>query len=175
MGRRVQIVFLCEDSQHQSFGLAFLGELTGIRNIETVRAGSRANVINRFPKELKALRSRSGSALVVMIDADKDSVSDVRQIIDQKLAQTGEPPVRVKDLVFVASPKWRIENWIQYLREGHTDESKQGPRLDKENSCREDAKRLFESCIGNVALLQAPESLESACAEWKPFRNRIKH
>ena len=83
MSRNVQIVLLCEDAQHESFGRRFL-EKAGwtIRHIRVEKApkglGSAEQFVRkRFPDELEAYRRRKhrvSVALIVMMDGDNHGV-----------------------------------------------------------------------------------------------------
>lgn len=171
---RVEIVFLHEDTQHQSFGTAFLNQIKTMRRIEPVRKGSRALLVQDFPRQVKAVRSRGGAAaLVVLIDADRDSVDKVWNILNDRLKQEGMSVISSSDLIFIASPKWRIENWIEYLRTGATNEELQGPRLEDEGSAREDAGSLYQMCVTRALPPNPPPSLKAACEQWLAFRDKL--
>jgi hypothetical protein len=174
MAKRVEIVFLHEDTQHQSFGTAFLNKITRVRRIEPVRMGRRSMLVNDFPRQLKAVRSRGGkAALVVLIDADHDSVQEIREVLDRRLKEADMPTISPEDPIFIAIPKWRIENWIEYLRTGDTDEAAQGARLIDEASARPLAAKLHETCLNGPPLASPPPSLEQACTEWQRFRAKF--
>lgn len=83
--RRVKIVLLCEDTQHEAFTRRFLkgmGWNTRELRVEiSPLAGGSAEqwVRKSFPKELKLYRQRrlkAGSALIAMIDADTRNVEE---------------------------------------------------------------------------------------------------
>ena len=122
---------------------------------------------------MNAVRARPGTALVVLIDADRDSVETIRRLLDDRLKQEQMNALSSEDRVFIASPKWRIENWIEYLKTGKTDEKSQGPRLDDEGSARTLALDLHRKCLVKSPLLNVPPSLGKACEEWQLFRTKL--
>ncbi|MDE0695494.1 MAG: hypothetical protein OXH76_06630 [Boseongicola sp.] len=93
MSRKVKLVLLCEDSQHDTFLRRFLKALswdTREMRVERVRVGMGSGeqfVRTRFPIELKAYRqnrNRVAKALVVMIDDDNQGVkSRIQQLTDE--------------------------------------------------------------------------------------------
>lgn len=77
--RRVKIVLLCEDSQHEAFTRRFLkGVGWNIRELRVEKSPSASGsaeqwVREEFPNELRIYRqrkARAASALIAMIDAD---------------------------------------------------------------------------------------------------------
>jgi hypothetical protein len=89
--RRVKIVILCEDSQHEAFTRRFLkgmGWNTREIRVEKSPSGRGAGtqwVIVKFPEELAIYRKRSSqaaSALIAMIDADNRSLEILSNVVD---------------------------------------------------------------------------------------------
>ncbi|GEM_PF-2018411 len=83
--RRVKIVLLCEDSQHEAFTQRFLkGMGWNTRELRVEKSPSASGAAEKwvrksFPKELRVYRQRrhkAGSALIAMIDADTKSVEE---------------------------------------------------------------------------------------------------
>src|SRR5437879_5199722 len=85
MNRSVQLVLLCEDTQHETFARRFLekaGWTTRRLRVEKSpkgRGSATQFVRERFPTELAAYRSnrnRVAQALVVFIDGDEAGVTE---------------------------------------------------------------------------------------------------
>ncbi len=178
--RRVRIVLLCEDSQHEAFTRRFLkGMGWNIRELRVEKspsAGGSAEqlVRQRFPKELQVYRDRklrAASALIAMIDADSKGVPD-------RIAEFGneckkrEIPFRADDeAVGIAIPKRNIETWIHYLNGETVNEDDVYPKLDRERGCKPAVKKLVEWCKSTGLPTDAPSALSAACEE---YNQRIK-
>ena len=146
MSRNVQVVLLCEDRQHETFGRRFLAKAGWtIRHIRVEmapkgRGSGEQFVRNRFPEELEAYRRRKhrvSVALLVMVDGDNQGVE--RRVAELDSA-CRERNIRCRDpgeqvLVFV--PTWRIETWFAYLGGETVDEEKRDyPRLSRPRECQ---------------------------------------
>ena len=122
--RRVRIVLLCEDSQHEAFARRFLkGMGWNTRELRVEKSPSASGaaeqwVRERFPIELRIYRKRkplATSTLIAMIDADKKNVQD-RINEFQKECKGHQVPFRTRDeAVAIVVPKRNIETWIHYL------------------------------------------------------------
>ena len=180
MSRNVQIVLLCEDAQHESFGRRFL-EKDGwtIRHIRVERApkglGSAEQFVRkRFPDELKAYRRRKhrvSVALIVMVDGDNHGVD---QRVDELDTACRERDIACRNsgehvLVFV--PTWRIETWLAYLGGEAVDEEKHDyPRLPRPRECQPHVDSLAAMCRSRALREPAPSSLAIACTEYRRWR-----
>ena len=124
------IVVLAEDERHQRFIRTYLQRLIEPKDYHRVRylalpsgRGSGEQWVRaRYANEVKAYRSRSfkaHSALIVMIDADTNSVAHRSAQLEQLLAKDrrmdGE---KIIHLV----PKRHIETWVLCLNSQHVDE-----------------------------------------------------
>src|SRR4051794_23033549 len=96
MSRRVQLVLLCEDKQHEAFARRFLNAMgweTRAMRVEKAPGGRGAGeqfVRERFPLELKAHRIRPVSqALVVLVDGDREGSVARRQRLEQACREAG--------------------------------------------------------------------------------------
>jgi hypothetical protein len=82
--------------------------------------GSAENWVRRtFAKEVKTYRSRHAQTkLVVIIDADTDTVQDRLKQLDQALQNTGKEPVDTRsEQIARLVPKRNVETWILCLNE----------------------------------------------------------
>jgi hypothetical protein len=75
-------------------------------------------------------------------------------------------------IVFVFA-KDRLENWIQFLNTGTTNESEEGPRVRHDREAAEAAQRLAECCLSGAPIKDAPPSLEWSCRNWRTLRHRM--
>ena len=92
MSKASQIVVLCEDKAHEVFITRLLktGWRTKPRMIRVCdypsqRGSGKKYVLDNVENEVKAYRSRQASTiLIIVIDADEESVSNVQQSLDKK-------------------------------------------------------------------------------------------
>src|SRR5206468_2025593 len=122
LSRRVQLVLLCEDSQHEAFARRFLEKMgweTRAIRVEKAPGGRGAGeqfVRERYPLELKAHRSRPVSqALVVLIDGDSDGTATRLRQLDQACREAAVAERTQAEGVAVFVPTWNIETWLAYL------------------------------------------------------------
>lgn len=178
--RRVKIVLLCEDSQHEAFTRRFLkGVGWNIRELRVEKspfAGGSAEqwVREKFSNELIVYRqrqNRAASALITMIDADNKNVQDR---IDElkKACESREIPFRAsEEAVAIAVPKRNIETWIHYLNGHEVNEKDNYPKLQMERSCKPAVDKLVQLCRSDGLAPDAPPALIAGCNE---YRTRIK-
>jgi len=174
MSRRVQLILLCEDSQHEAFARRFLERMGwNRRSIRVEKApGGRGSgeqfVRARFPLELCEHRRRhAAQALVVMLDGDAGGVeARVRDLADACTAE-GIPARRPGEPVAVFVPTWNIETWLAYLDGQTVDEARKDyPRLRRERECKRHVKVLVAMCREGRLRPPEPPSLASACKEY---------
>lgn len=174
--RNVQIVLLCEDTQHETFARRFLKE-TGwsTRRLRVEKApggrGSAEQFVRvRFPKELAAYRRQQGAvaqALIVILDGDRKGARRRQADLDE-VCRANQVDVRRRDeRVLVLVPTWNIETWIAYLDGQTVDEAEPNyPRLPRPRECQPRVETLAAMCQDRVLRAPAPPSLESACTEY---------
>ncbi len=179
MSRKVQLVLLCEDSQHEVFARRFLVKMgwpTRSLRVEKSpggRGSAEQFVRKQFPRELKAHRLRPvEQSLVVMIDGDADGPHQrMVRLKDECRAQNVEPP-RDNERVAVFVPTWNIEAWIAYLDGEEVDEAKKNyPKLPRPSNCKKQVATLAEMCKKQTLRQPAPASLLTACTE---YQERLK-
>ena len=181
VSREVQIVLLCEDSQHQAFVVRFLeaaGRLTPktkrrfrVEKASQGRGSAEQFVRERFPKELMAYRRNRNLvsvALVVMLDGDAAGVTERLAALDAACAEQGIPARLSDEDVFVFVPTWRIESWLAWLDGETIDEARRDyPRLQKERDCQPHARALADMCRTRQVRSPVPPSLAAACEEYR--------
>lgn len=178
--RRVKIVLLCEDNQHEAFTRRFLkGMGWNTREIRVEKSPAASGAAEQwvritFPKELRIYRSRknkAGSALIVMIDADDKSVQErIAELESECNSQQLE--FRTGDeAVAILVPKRNIETWIHYLNGNRANEEDAYPKLSREKGCKPSVDALISLCRTAGLSPDAPNSLSMACNE---YTSRIK-
>lgn len=173
--RRVKIVFLCEDSQHEAFTRRFLkGMGWNTRELRVKKSpsatGSAEQWVRReFPNELQIYRRRrpqAASALIAMTDADTKGVRD-RILESETECKIRRLPFRTRDeAVAIAVPKRNIETWIHYLNGEVVNEDASYSKLGRERGCKPAVDKLIAFCTSTGLPADAPFSLSAACDEY---------
>ena len=166
------MVLLCEDLQTDVFVRRFLSRRS-IKSRDIVTCplpdGGQSGeqwVRTRYPEELKKIRRRQRTLLVVVIDADVGSTGDRHKQLEQQCRETGVERRTAEDPVIVAVPRRNIETWFEYLRGNSVDEAIDYPRLRNESECKPLADRLHGMCYVQQRLDEpAPPSLREVCEE----------
>ncbi len=177
--RRVKIVLICEDSQHEAFTRRFLKGMgwntKEFRVAKSPSGGGAAEqwVREKFPNELKVYRqrrTRAASALIAMIDADSKNVQDrINEFGNECKDKT---PFRTRnEAVAILVPKRNIETWIHYLNGEQVDEENTYPKLDRVRGCKPGVDKLVNLCQTTGLEPNAPSALALACNE---YSSRIK-
>jgi hypothetical protein len=177
--RRVKIVLLSEDSQHEAFARRFLeGMRWNMRELRvekspTARGSAAQWVKETFPAELRIYRQRrqrAASGLIAMIDADAGEVQDRISEFEAACGATQIPFRTDGETVAIAVPKRNIETWIHYLNGRQVNEQDDYPKLDRERGCKPAVNNLVHLCQSTGLTDSAPQSLAVACDE---YRGRI--
>lgn len=186
MANRTQIVCLHEGEAGSSVDPVFINRLMrslkpawikpwGSNTVRLEPCGGRKTLIEIFPQKLQqVLDAGSNTTLMVWADLDHD-MADGDSLKNEfwKLAQQrGVTRNQFDQAVFVFA-KDRIENWVQFLMEGTTDESQEGPRLRNNKLAADAARRLAEHCSRGAPILNIPPSLEWSCRNWQSLKERM--
>ena len=130
-----------------------------------------------MPAELQGcLNAGADTTLMVWADCDNDC-NDSEALKShfwneaQRQSITKEQFERV---VFVFA-KDRIENWIEFLKTGKTDESIEGPRVRHNREAADAAKKLASMCKENKPVNNMPPSLLWSCRNWQALKQRMKN
>lgn len=175
MSRSVQLVLLCEDSQHETFARRFLEKAGWSTRRLRVEKGGRGSaeqyVRERFPKELSAYRSnrhRVAQGLIVILDGDAQGVAGRLGQLENVCQTQGIKPREKDEHVAIVVPTWNIETWLCYLSGTEVDEGNRNyPRLDRPRDCQQYVHRLHEMCQQGALRQPAPASLQIACEEYR--------
>ena len=129
-----------------------------------------------MPAALRICLARGGNTtLMVWADLDHD-MADGDQLKEEfwKVAKQAGITKPQFDQVVFAFAKDRIENWIQYLNTGATDEAEEGPREKSGKVVADAAKKLAERCSSGAAEPSLPPSLAWSCRNWRSLVARMK-
>lgn len=180
MSRAAKITVLCEDLQQACFVRRFLMARSWTRHdlyerIAPAGSGSGEQwVREQFPRELKAYRSQSNhlhNGLVVVIDADTQSVSDRARALDMACKEQGVSRRLPDERVLFVIPRRNVEMWLAYLRgqEADVNEDASYAKYEYQSQCHADADRLGLMCKKGELEGRPPASLQSCCREFGDF------
>lgn len=188
MASRTQIVCLHEGEQGHSIDPVFIRTLLktldpawirpwkGSNIIRAIDCGGRSNLIARMPAELRTcLEMGADTTLMVWADLDDnmDHGDQLRQAFWTSAEENGITKDEFDRVVFVFA-KDRLENWIEFLLTGSTDEAREGPREKDGRRVAEAAKMLAQKCRGQLQGAQFPPSLNWSCQNWRRLVERMR-
>jgi hypothetical protein len=188
MASRTQILCLCEGEHGKSIDSVFINRLLKLLKPDWVRqwggsntvrinpCGSRRDVVVRMPDELRNCAKMGGNAtLMVWADCDDDCANgDVLKELFWQEAKRKQVARDDFDSVVFIFPKDRLENWIEFLNTGETDESQEGRRVRHNREAAEAAKELAKKCKAGSPMPKIPVSLKWSCDNWHAFAQRLK-
>jgi hypothetical protein len=151
----------------------------GSNIVRSQPCGGRSEVIKRMPGELKLCLSRGGdTTLMVWADCDDDCGDGdaLKREFWKEAVRAGITKEQFESVVFIF-PKDRLENWIEYLLTGATNEAIEGRRTRQEKSgseARVAAERLADMCKEAKPVKDMPPSLQWSCKNWRALEKRMK-
>jgi hypothetical protein len=184
---RTQIVCLCEGAKGASIDEVFINALirtlkpgwlrpAGTNYLRIEPRGGRKEVIAEMPKLLKDCLG-AGSAMTLMVWADCDDDCDdpdgLKVYFWNHAQQQGITKEEFERVVFIFA-KDRIENWIEFLTTGNTDEAKEGPRVRHSSAAAVAARKLAAMCTEGKPVDNMPPSLQWSCKSWRTLVERMK-
>ena len=188
MSSRTQIVCLHEGERGRSIDPVFINRLVrslkpgwirpfkGSNLVRPIDCGGRKSLIEKMPSELrKCLAQRGHTTLMVWADLDDDMEAgdDLKAAFWSEAQSQGITQPEFALVVFMFA-KHRLENWIQYLLDGATDESVKGPRVKHNRVVAKAAVKLADRCKQGQANPPLPPSLEWSCRNWRQLAERIR-
>jgi hypothetical protein len=133
-------------------------------------------LLEKLPGELRNCLD-AGADTTLMVWADCDHDCDVGESLKQKFWTEAQQRGISKDdfdrVVFIFA-KDRLENWIQFLNTGVTDEAKEGPRLRYDKEAADAAKKLADFCKAGKPVDGMPPSLQWSCKNWNALAKRMR-
>jgi hypothetical protein len=184
MSKRTQIVCIHDGKTDLVFANSFIKaydpewlrpQKTGL--VRFVSCGGKSELRNTdFPRELKNCVAAGGNTTLIVL-ADIDDMKDGEKL-KQQYRTTAENAGISKEIfdkaVFIFA-KNRIENWIEFLETGTTDENNEGPRVKENAIVRTAARKLAEKCRSHGQSKDMfPPSLEWSCRNWQSLVNRMR-
>lgn len=185
MPSRTQIACLCEGAK-DSTDLVFINALMkslkppwvrpqGSSVVRPEPCGGRKALIEKMPARLRNCLNRgSDTTLMVWADCD-DSHADgdaLKESFWKEAARQGVTKEQFDRVVFVFA-KDRLENWIEFLQTGNTDEAKEGPRVKHNREVADAAKKLADFCKSGNSVPNMPRSLQWSCKNWRALVERM--
>ena len=169
----VRIVLLCEDAATDTFVRRFLRRRQfKARDIRTlpIPHGSQSGeqwVRQKYPSELKAIRSRQNAFLIVVIDADTHTTQTRRSQLDDECRTQQVHARKPADPAIIIVPRRNIETWFAYLDGISVDETVDYSAY-KSKDPRPFAEELYRMCH-EYQQLRPPEppSLSESCQEYR--------
>ena len=169
----VRIVLLCEDAATNTFVRRFLRRRQfKARDITTlpIPHGSQSGeqwVREKYPSELKAIRSRQDAFLIVVIDADTHTTQARRSQLDYECKTQQVPARKPADPVLIIVPRRNIETWFAYLDGISVDETVDYNAY-KSKDPRPFAEDLYRMCHEYQQFRPpVPPSLSESCQEYR--------
>lgn len=188
MASRTQIVCLHEGKEGRSIDPIFIRTILkeldpawirpwpGNNIIRPVDCGGRSDLIARMPVELKHCLGMGGDT-TLMVWADLDHDMEDGEQLKEKFWATAQQAGIIReqfDQVVFAFAKDRLENWVQFLLNGTTDESQEGPRERHGRKVADAARRLALRCKGHASGSPNPPSLGWSCQNWRRLVERMR-
>ena len=188
MASRTQIICLHEGENGRSIDPIFIRVLLKALNPDWIRpwpgsniirsqaCGGRKDLIEKMPAELRnCLEMGGNTTLMVWADCDDTMASgdELKAEFWKVAQQDGITKDQFDQVVFVFA-KDRLENWIQFLNEGRTDESQERPRLKNGASVAAAARTLAKRCLSGATDPELPPSLAWSCKNWHSLVARMK-
>jgi hypothetical protein len=184
----VRLVILCEDLLHATFARRFLMKRgfgrhdLRVCDLPRDRGCAEQYVRERFPRELRAYRSKCkylGGGLVVVIDADRNTVQERIGDLDEACRRQGISTRQDDERVMYAIPKRNIATWLAYLEGGQVNEEDDDPECERrykhnESTCQPQVERLDSMCRAGKLDGAPPSSLQSCCEGFERFRALIE-
>jgi hypothetical protein len=184
---RTEIVCLCEGEKGASIDGVFINKLIrtikpnwlrrdGANYVRMEPRGGRKEVIAEMPNQLRLCLNAGGdTTLMVWADCDHDCADGdaLKAHFWREAERQGIAPEQFDRVVFIFA-KDRLENWIEFLQTGNTDESKGGPRVKHNRAAAEAAKKLAEFCKAGKPIDGMPPSLQWSCRNWRALVERMK-
>lgn len=187
MASRTEMVCLCEGAKGACIDEVFITRLikslkpawirpAGSNIVRPVPCGGRKELVEKMPSELqRCLAMGSQTTLMVWADCDDNCVDGdaLKAHFWREAERQGITREQFDRVVFVFA-KDRLENWIEFLLYGSTDESKEGRRMKNTRPVAEAAKKLAAMCQSGRPVDDMPSSLQWSCQNWRALVKRMK-
>jgi hypothetical protein len=155
---------------------AWIRPWKGNNIIRTIACGGRTELISRMPAELQACLGMGGDTTLMVwadLNHDMDNGEQLKGIFWAAAEQYGIRRDQFDQVVFVFA-KDRLENWIEFLLTGTTDELREGRRQMHDKPVADAAKTLASRCSGRVLGPPLPPSLQWSCENWRNLLGKMR-
>jgi hypothetical protein len=185
MSKRTQIICIHEGKKGQSIDPVFANAFLKAYKPEWIRPwkttavrfigyGDKTSLRKAFPKELQSCGTAGGdTTLVVLADVDDLENGDKLKSKYWEEAKTAGLSREIFERAVFIFPKDRIENWVEFLNTGRTDEDQEGPRVKELSTARDAARKLAGFCRSGSAAGPFPPSLDWSCRNWRALVERL--
>jgi hypothetical protein len=188
VANRTQIVCLHEGKAGRSLDPVFINRLMrslkpvwirpwgGSNIVRLEPCGGRKALIEAVPKRLQyVIQAGGNTTLMVWADLDHDMPDGdaLRNEFWSEAQSQGITRPQFDQVVFIFA-KDRIENWVEFLTSGATDEAQEGPRLRHDRQAADAARLLAERCLRGARIAGVPPSLEWSCRNWRALVERMR-
>lgn len=187
MASRTQIVCLCEGEEGKSIDPVFINTLMktlkpswlrhqGSNVVRLLPCGGRKALIEKMPEELRnCINAGADTTLMVWADCDDDCADGemLKEKFWQEAQRSRVSAEEFNHVVFIC-PKDRLENWIEFLSTGTTDEAKEGPRTANNRDVSGASKELAKKCKVGQPIPNIPPSLAWSCDNWHALVKRMQ-
>ena len=177
--RYTQIVILCEDDNQMNFVRKYLmrrkvdRRRIRINKAPSGRGAGSHYVIENYPAEVKALRSRAylRAGLLAVVDADTVPVEERLRQFETSLAQSGQDRRNDTERVGLLIPKRNVETWVFHLLGNDVNEEDDYKKRVTSSNLKEAVDTFADACPAKEADIRVP-SLQRACNELTTFLGR---
>jgi len=155
---------------------AWIRPWTGNNIIRAIDCGGRNDLISRMPAELQACLEMGGDTTLMVwadLDHDMDNGEQLKDRFWTAAQQNGITRDQFDQVVFVFA-KDRLENWIEFLLTGTTDELREGPRQKHDKPVADAARTLASRCSGREKGPPIPQSLQWSCENWRKLVEKMR-
>jgi hypothetical protein len=120
--------------------------------------------------------NQAGANTTLIVWADLDDNMENPEQLKQAFREAAQQEGITEDVfgrVVFAFAKDRMENWVEFLNSGATDESREGPRV-KDIEAVSAARNLADLCLRGAPIPNIPASLEWSCRNWRNLVERMR-
>jgi hypothetical protein len=171
------ILILCEDRQQEVAVRHFLKQYYGLDEhafqVKFAASGSGKQFVQlNYANWVKLYRQKANHlniALVVVLDADENTLLECQQVLDEQLETHNLTPRADQERIVLFIPKRNIETWLHFLNGNAVDDATDYSRQIKRKNpseCKPAIEKLAGECKKGIPLdPTAPPSLSVACTE----------
>ena len=172
--RKVEVVLICEDNQHEAFVRRFLQQRgydnrkIHVKKSPSGRGSAEQWVLIESVPAIGNYRTRHVThKVIIMRDGDSNNVAERSCQMDDACKENNCEPRRPDEKIALFVPCRNIETWIAYLEGETVDETRAYRKLTYESGCSGVVDSLIKMCDQGHLREPFPQSLQAACDEYK--------